>query len=613
MTIPDLGEHGLLEGGVIGGAEATVLELEDLRVELDSGDEVDDGVSFRLKQGEVLGLVGESASGKTTAATALLAYERHGAHIASGRVILGGRDILRIPPSELRAVRGRLISYVPQDPSMSLNPALRIRTQLTEVLEVHGYGRTAAEREERLREMLNEVLLPNDEKFLARYPHQLSGGQQQRVVLAMAFACQPSVIVLDEPTTGLDVTTQAHILDTVRQLTSTHDVAALYVTHDLAVIAAVADRVAVMYAGRLVEVASREVIFTASRHPYTRRLLAAVPKMNSTTLPEGIPGVAPRPGQRPVGCGFAERCNWASDVCREQSPPLVTNGSEHLTACWRWRELIDELNREHGTETVRSARRSEGGRDAVLTVVGLSASHGERKILHGIDLSVEEGKCLALVGESGSGKTTVSRCIAGLHRGRIEGRMMFRGQDLKRVAADRSRETRQGIQYIFQSPYSSLNPRKTVAQLLGSPLGVFFRLSRAEAEARMIDALAHVALDESVLDRYPDQLSGGERQRVAIARALAAKPTLLICDEVTSSLDVSVQSTIVELLSRLIENTGVAMVFVTHHLALVRAMAEEVAVMSDGCIVETGRTSTVLGAPQAEYTRRLLADTPQIR
>jgi len=589
-----------------------LLELQDLRVELDSGVDVDDDVWLKLYRGEVLGLVGESASGKTTAATAILGYQRRGAHVVSGRVMLDGRDILRLPPSELRSLRGRLISYVPQDPSMSLNPALRIRTQLTEVLEVHGFGQTPADREQRLQEMLAEVLLPTGDKFLARYPHQLSGGQQQRVVLAMAFACQPSVIVLDEPTTGLDVTTQAHVLETIRQLTATHDVAALYVTHDLAVIAAVADRVAVMYAGKLVEIASRDVIFHASRHPYTRKLLAAVPSMKATTLPESIPGVAPRPGQRPPGCAFADRCGWALDTCRAEVPPLEADAEDHRTACWRWRELVDEFGREGGALEARSTKRTEHRRPVVLEVAGVSAWHGDRKSLHRVGLTVEEGKCIALVGESGSGKTTLSRCVAGLHHGRIEGSMLFRGQPLKRLAGQRSRDTRQEIQYIFQSPYSSLNPRKTIAQLLERPLKVFFRLSRSEAEARMVEALEHVALDASVLDRYPDQLSGGERQRAAIARALAAQPTLLICDEVTSSLDVSVQSTIVELLSRLIEETGVGMIFVTHHLALVRAIAEDVAVMSDGRIVEAGRTLDVLDAPQADYTRRLLADTPQI-
>ena len=586
--------------------------MQGLRVELDSGVEIDDDVSLALHKGEVLGLVGESASGKTTAATALLAFERHGAHIAGGRVLLGGRDVLHLPAPELRDYRGRLISYVPQDPSMSLNPALKIRTQLIEALEVHDYGGTPSDRERRLQEMLDEVLLPTDEKFHARYPHQLSGGQQQRVVLAMAFACQPSVIVLDEPTTGLDVTTQAHILETIRQLTTTHDVAALYVTHDLAVIAAVADRVAVMYAGRLVEVASRDVIFKASRHPYTRRLLAAVPTIDSATLPEGIPGVAPRPGQRPDGCTFADRCDWAQETCREKVPPLEKDGEDHLTACLRWRDILDELDRVRGVRTVRSARRVERGRELILKVDGLSAWHGDRKSLHDVSVTVEEGKCIALVGESGSGKTTLSRCIVGLHKGRMEGSIAFRSQELKRSAGQRGRDTRQGIQYIFQSPYSSLNPRKTVAQLLGRPLNVFFRLSRSETETRMIEALGRVALDASVLDRYPDQLSGGERQRVAIARALAAQPSLLICDEVTSSLDVSVQSTIVELLSNLIEETGVSIVFVTHHLALVRAMAEDVAVMSEGRIVEAGRTIDVLGSPQADYTRRLLEDTPKI-
>ncbi len=585
--------------------------VEELQVEIESSKiEIDHEVSLELYKGEVLGLVGESASGKTTAATSLLAFQRRGARIAGGRVLLEGRDVLGLPPTELRAARGKLIAYVPQDPSMSLNPALRIRTQLLEVLEEHGYGSGPEERRRRLTEMMDEVLLPSDEQFLRRYPHQLSGGQQQRVVLAMAFACQPSVIVLDEPTTGLDVTTQAHVLQTIRRLSTAHGVAALYVTHDLAVINELADRVAVMYAGRIVEVGSKRAIFHSPKHPYTKRLLAAVPDVNATTMPEGIAGVAPRPGRRPPGCAFVPRCSWAVDRCAIEIPPLERL-DESEVACWCARDVSADCGSHRETEPCRFLRSAQPG-DPLLVVRSVNAWHGKRKTLHGINIDVRSGWCLALVGESGSGKTTLARCIAGLHHGRIDGEISLCGTALRRRARARDCATRQSIQYIFQSPYSSLNPRKTVAQLLQRPLRTFFSLSQREMEQRMVEALRHVALDASVLNRYPDQLSGGERQRVAIARSLAARPDLLICDEVTSSLDVSVQATIVELLSKLIDDTGVGMLFVTHHLALVRAIAQHVAVMSEGRIVEMGSTAQLLDDPQDEYTKALLADTPRL-
>ena len=589
-----------------------LVRVEHLRIELESsGIQIDDDVSLSLNCGEVLGLVGESASGKTTAAVSLLAYQRRGARIAAGNVLLKGRDVLGLSPSELRKTRGGVIAYVPQDPSMSLNPALRIHTQLLEVLEEHGFGNSRGDREGRLRDMMDEVLLPGDADFLKRYPHQLSGGQQQRVVLAMAFACRPAVIVLDEPTTGLDVTTQAHILQTIRRLLAQYGVSALYVTHDLAVIAAVADRVAVMYAGRLVETGSRHQIFSKPVHPYTRKLLSAVPDVTARTMPQGIPGIAPRPGHRPAGCAFSARCDLVVDRCRHEVPPMEQVAIGQHAACWRWADLVSSSQRTGEGSLCRWLRPTKQG-GGLLELTDVSAWHGRRQTLDNVELAVRSGECTALVGESGSGKTTLARCIVGLHKGRVEGTITFGGQALRGMARKRPRQTRQAIQYIFQSPYSSLNPRKTVAQLLGRPLKTFFDMRPQEMERRMVEALAQVALDGSVMGCYPDQISGGERQRVAIARALCAQPALLICDEVTSSLDVSVQATIVELLSRLIDETGVAVVFVTHHLALVRAIAQEVVVMSDGRIVEAGTTEQVLGSPQADYTRHLLADTPQI-
>jgi len=593
-------------------AHEVVLTVEGLTIVLDpSGIDIDDEVSLEIRQGEVLGLVGESASGKTTAATSLLAHQRRGAKISDGHITIDGRDILSMSAAELRGIRGGLISYVPQDSSASLNPALRIHTQLMEILEAHHFGASSDERERRLAEMMAEVLLPSDREFLRRYPHQLSGGQQQRVAIAMAFANRPKVIVLDEPTTALDVTTQAHVLDTVRGLTKRYGVAALYVTHDLAVVANLADRIAVMYAGRIVEIGTRDELFECGQHPYTRKLLTSIPDITGQRALRGIPGWAPRPGQRPQGCAFAPRCDWAEERCREEFPPSEGPTQLHRVRCWRWQEVGAQ-----GPALDVAFRDKEAPRETaeakVIEVRNLLAFYQRKETLHDITATLFERRCLALVGESGSGKTTLARCIAGLHPYKIEGDITLHGKELGRDARDRSRAERQAIQYIFQSPYSSLNPRKTIRQILSPPLRLFFSLSGSEMEDRMVRALEQVALDGSLLDRYPDQLSGGERQRVAIARGLAAEPTVLICDEVTSWLDVSVQAAIIELLAGLQRDMGLSMLFVTHNLALVRSVSQEVAVMNEGRIVEFGPVDAVLEDPQADYTKKLLSDTPTV-
>jgi peptide/nickel transport system ATP-binding protein len=606
-------ETTIAEGAATVPESVTVLDVEGLRIVLDpSGVDIDDDVSMVIHRGEVLGLVGESASGKTTVGTSLLDYQRRGAKIAGGRIEIDGQDILSMDPAALRGIRGGAISYVPQDSSAALNPALRIGTQLMEILEVHGFGSSAADREARLAQMMAEVLLPSDKAFLRRYPHQLSGGQQQRVAIAMAFANRPKVIVLDEPTTALDVTTQAHVLDTVRDLTKSYGVAALYITHDLAVVANLADRIAVMYAGRVVETGTRDELFDSGHHPYTRKLLASIPDITGERALRGIPGWAPRPGQRPPGCAFTPRCDWAVDKCSEEFPPVEDVSPGHHVRCWRYKEVGAQAAAQDIQLRDKSLSAPGAEEKQVISVRDVTAFYQHKEILHGITASLSERRCLSLVGESGSGMTTLARCIAGLHPHKIVGDIDFMGKPLARDARGRSRDTRQAIQYIFQSPYSSLNPRKTIAQILSQPLKVFFDLSRDEMEARMVKALEQVALDSSLLSRYPDQLSGGERQRLAIARSLAAEPTVLICDEVTSWLDVSVQAAIIELLAALQRDMGLSMLFVTHNLALVRSISQEVAVMNDGLIVEYGLVDAVLEDPQADYTKKLLSDTPTV-
>jgi peptide/nickel transport system ATP-binding protein len=587
---------------------APAVEIRDLRVELtSSGVDVVDEIRIEIQAGEVLGLVGESGCGKTTIGMALLGHCRSGGRVAGGAVLVDGRDIAELGGSDLRRMRGGTVSYIPQDPGTALNPALRIGTQLIEILEAHAAGSSAEERAERARQALGEVALPSDDTFLRRYPHQLSGGQQQRVAIAMAFANRPKVIVCDEPTTGLDVTTQARVLETVRDLCRSYKVAALYVSHDLAVVAELADRVAVMYGGRIVESGPGERIFSTPRHPYTQRLLLAVPDIAGKRTILGIPGHAALPGSRPDGCFFHPRCQFAREDCRAAFPPVTDLGAGQQVRCYH----VAEAMRAPAPQGVGHADRTGLGADVVLAIRDLSARYGARETLFDINLQVHRDECVALVGESGSGKTTLARCVAGLHKD-WTGELRLGDAALAESARQRPDQVRKDIQYVFQNPYASLNPRRTIGQTIARQLQLFFPGQRKEIGPRVAECLERVALSGAAANRFPDQLSGGERQRVAIARALAAEPKLLVCDEVTSALDVSVQAAIVELLDKLRAEMGLSLLFITHDLALIRTIADRVAVMSDGRIVEQGPLERIFTSPDADYTRKLLADTPSI-
>lgn len=581
------------------------LRIERLRLDVEAtGNDIVDEVTLSIEPGRVLGLVGESGSGKTTVGLAVLGHARRGVRIAGGNIRIGETEMLSLGEEERRHARGALVSYVPQDPASSLNPALRIGMQLMEVLEAHDFGGSDEARRARVKEMMGEVLLPQEDEYLQRYPHQLSGGQQQRVGLAMAFACRPSVIVLDEPTTGLDVSTQEHVLATIRTLTREHGVAALYITHDLAVVADLADDVAVMYAGRVVEEGPVREIFRNPAHPYTRHLVAAAPDIAGGKQMVGLVGRAPQPGKRPQGCAFALRCQLAEDRCREAFPPVVSVGASHHARCIRVGQVPETTI---AAPLVRGERRAA---EPVLIASEVSAGYSGKTVVHDVNITLRRGECLALVGESGSGKTTVSRAIGGLLR-EWSGSITIEGKELGRTARGRSVEERLGIQYVFQNPYGSLNPRKTVRESVARPLLIAGK-SKDEADSAVVDVLSKVSLPSSYANKYPDQLSGGERQRVAIARAIVSKPSILLCDEVTSALDVLVQASIVDLLGRLRKELGLAMLFVTHNLPLVRSIADEVAVMSDGRIVEFGTAEEVIGNPREEYTKRLIAATPSI-
>jgi peptide/nickel transport system ATP-binding protein len=500
-----------------------------------------------------------------------------------------------------------VVSYIPQDPAVALNPSLSIGIQLRELTDAHESGWDANEVRDRIRQALAEVELPTEDEFLQRFPHQLSGGQQQRVAIAMAFLLRPKLIVLDEPTTGLDVTTQARVLDTIRDLCTDHGVSALYVTHDLAVVATLADRVFVMYAGRLAELGPTEAIFQHPAHPYTQALMAAVPDIGRRVDLHPIGGHAPRPGMRPSGCFFHPRCPHRVPACTHDPIETVELAPGHLARCIRAREQLSPPRQI----SPDGAGLQDGAAQALLSATGLSAAYGRRTVLHDIELTLYRGECLAIVGESGSGKTTLSRCLVGLHEDQ-SGTLTFDGQRLSPVARRRSMDLRRSIQYIFQSPHGALNPRRRIDDMLMQPARFFFNASQAEARTRVTSALERVELPPTIMANYPAELSGGERQRVAIARALICEPVIMICDEITSALDVSVQASIVELLRSLQAQASVSLVFVTHNLPLVRTIADRILVMHAGRIVESGETGPVVNAPKHDYTRTLIRDTPSI-
>lgn len=593
------------------GAHPTqVLKVQDLRVELRNTHDVISGINFHLRQGEILGLVGESGSGKTTLATALLAHARKGAVISGGQVLVDGISLLSISGEALRRARGSVVGYVPQDPAMALNPALRIGMQLRETLQVHEAGLTPAQQQERLQQTMRDVGLPTEPEFLQRFAHQLSGGQQQRVLLALAFILRPKLIVLDEPTTALDVATQAHILQTLRQLCKSQGVAAIYVSHDLAVVKDLADRVMVMYAGRIVETASRERLFSQAAHPYTSGLLAAIPDVAQRRTLSPIMGQAPSPGHRPQGCAFAPRCSQRQAACAEAIPDLSALHHEHEVAC-----LAPLRPEDHAMQLAAISSPGHADslhadqREILLDIQQLNIAY-DRQVLFDVSLQIKRGECLALVGESGSGKTSLARALAGLG-GNAQGQVLYAGQALSLQTEQRSPALRHEIQYIFQNPYRALNPRQTVAQSLAAPLVHFFGLKGDALRQRIEQALQRVSLSVALADLYPGSLSGGERQRVAIARALVCEPRLLICDEITSALDVSVQASILALLRQL-QDEGLTMLFVTHDLGVVRAIADQVVVLQHGRVVEAGEVDQVLDQPAAAYTRMLLQHSPSL-
>ena len=584
-------------------AQPAALAVDGLRVDLTGGDAIVEEVSLSVGPGQILGLVGESGSGKTTTALALLGYARPGVKIVEGTIQVAGRQISGLRETDARALRGRTVSYVPQDPANALNPALRIRAAVQDMLAHADEGTGSAGA------ALKSVHLPSDDAFLRRYPHQLSGGQQQRVSIAIALVLEPPLVVLDEPTTGLDVVTQARVLEEIDRLRRERGLAMVYVSHDLAVVAQVADRIAVMYAGRVVEEGPAAAILETPRHPYTRGLVGSIPDHLRPHRLVSMPGVAVGVGERPPGCAFAPRCPQRVERCESVLPELEDIGSGRRVRCFEWpRTPALEL-------PLRAAERSVGAAAPLLAVEGLRAVHGRRHeqvvAADDVSFSLGAGECVALVGESGSGKTTIARCVAGLHAP-AAGRITLAGEALAAKARKRPKEARRRIQIVFQNPFDSLNPRHRVDDAIARPARMLRDLSKADARSEVDRLLERVRLPARIASRYPGELSGGERQRIAIARALAALPDVLVCDEITSALDVSVQAAVLELLTELRTDLGLSLLFITHDLGVVAAVADQVLVLERGHVREQGPVTDVIERPQDDYTRRLIEAAPRL-
>jgi peptide/nickel transport system ATP-binding protein len=577
------------------------------------------GVDLSIAPGETIGIVGESGSGKSTLALALMAYLRRGSHVQSGRVHFAGMDLLQQRPDQLTALRGSQIALIPQNAGQALTPTMRVGKQVEEALQLHT-TLSAAARRERLYELLRQVRLPTPEALAQRYPHQLSGGQQQRVAIAMALAGNPTLLILDEPTTGLDVTTQAHILGLLRELAQTMKIAMVYVSHDLGVIAQVCDRVAVMYAGEIVETGPTAELLSRPRHPYTRGLLASIPRLHQATLPQALTGTPPAVDSLITGCAFAARCAWADAHCWTQSPLLtVGDGADtaYAVRCHHWQRLDVEGNGQTKRSTLLETSAADD-ETPLLRLEGISISYHKARLgaswfnrqtppatVAEISLTIPKGKTLALVGESGSGKSTLLRAMAGLLTPQ-QGTITFDGQPLATTVAARPAEVQRRIQIVFQNPDSSLNPRHTVLDILAQPLRLYWRLNERAIRLRAIELLQMVRLGEPYLGRFPAQLSGGEKQRVAIARAFAAQPDLILCDEITASLDVSVQAAVLTLLRDLQATQKTTIVFISHDLAVVRAIADEVAVLYQGRLCEVGPAAAIFAPPFHPYTATLV-------
>jgi peptide/nickel transport system ATP-binding protein len=571
-------------------------------------------LSLHIKPGEAYGLVGESGCGKTTVAMALMRYLPPNAIVEGGHILVGGEDLLTLSETRLRAWRGNRMAMVYQDPGSSLNPSMRVGAQVAEVYRLHrGLGRGEALNAAEV--MLEKVQITDRRRVMHRYPHQLSGGQQQRIVIAMALATDPDLLVLDEPTTGLDATVEAGVLDLVEQLRDEFDASILFISHNLGVVGRMCERVGVLYAGRLIEEGTARDIFAAPRHPYTLALMRCVPRLgmrkDSMRL-DPIPGSLPPLGAEIPGCVYADRCPIARDRCRVDPPPLYSTNGAHVAACHFHDEVPDI---PPSAESAPAVVEGTGG-SVLLKVDELVKTYrsaaDEVAAVAGVSFEVARGETFGLVGESGCGKSSLAKVLVGLVDS-TSGSIEFEGNDVSSTAQRASRDLRRKVQMVFQNPDTALNPRHSVRRILGRALKLLagIRPGRAQQE-RMVQLASSVRLEPRHLEIRPAALSGGLKQRVAIARAFAGTPRLVICDEPVSALDVSVQAAILNLLVDLQIQQDVSYVFISHDLALVRYLADRIGVMYLGQLVDIGTAAAVFEPPHHPYTEALASAIPTL-
>jgi peptide/nickel transport system ATP-binding protein len=600
-----------------------VLSVESLVAQLRNGAVIVDGISFAIRQSETFALLGESGCGKSMTALSLLRLMPDGVALSSGSVRLQGDELLHLTEAEMCRVRGGRMAMIFQEPGLSLNPVLTVGQQIGEVLALHD-RLTGTARQARIVELLQKVGIPDPERRAGEYPFQLSGGMKQRVMIAMALAGEPQLLIADEPTTALDVTIQAQVLQLLRDTQASSGMAMLLITHDLGVVAEMAHQVAVMYAGQIVERASRPQLFSQPLHPYTQKLFAALPDARRGGAPlEAIPGSVPALNAMPTGCRFAPRCDRAWELCHAEAPEWTEVEGQGVRCHLYSEPVADHLQSLAEKSAPAPNYPPPASRDELLHVRNLKVHFpirqgilqrtvGHVRAVDGVSLEIATGRTLALVGESGCGKTTAGKAMLQL-TAPTAGSVRFCGNELIGLSAQTLREHRAGMQMVFQDPYASLNPRMRVAEILDEGMAALGVGGDSASRQGLMDALLEkVGLSAAAKWRYPHEFSGGQRQRIAIARALAVNPKLLICDEPTSALDVSVQAQILNLLKSLQQELGLSYLFITHNLAVVEYLAHDVCVMYLGRIVERGATAKVLGSPRHPYTQALLSAVPRV-
>ncbi|MCV2348898.1 ABC transporter ATP-binding protein [Paucibacter sp. Y2R2-4] len=622
-----------------------MLQLDQLKVSLETEAglvRAIDGIALALKRGETFALVGESGCGKSMTALALMRLLPQGGRVTAGRLQLDGVDVFGLPEAQMRAVRGGRIGLIFQEPATSLNPVMRVGDQIVEAIETHTALRGAAARERAI-EWLARVGIPEPARRVDDYPFQMSGGQKQRVMIAMTLAGEPDYLIADEPTTALDVTVQAQILALLKDLQRERGLGILLITHDLGVVAGMAHQVALMYAGQIVETAAAADFFAAPLHPYARMLLQALPSAAKRDAPlAAIAGSVPPLSTEFQGCRFAARCDRVMLQCTVLAPELMTPAqrpANHQVRCLLYSQPSQPSqptqpasnafapNVAADLKSAQAPVESPLGAAPLLEVNGLSVHYPLRrklfskaapavfKAVDGVSFSLAAGRTLALVGESGCGKSSIGKAVLQLLRGKalLQGQVLLDGQDLAAMQGAQLLQARRSIQIIFQDPFASLNPRMRVQDLLEE--GLLALRPDLDARARMSrmgHLLEQVGLGTAALQRLPHEFSGGQRQRIAIARALAVEPRLIVCDEPTSALDVSVQAQILNLLKALQREQGLAYLFITHNIGVVEYLADDVAVMQGGRIVEAGPSETVLRSPEESYTPGLLQAVPRV-